>query len=106
MPPRVALQLLLTAEPIDAARAREVGLVNEVVPGAELRARAQALALTIAGNAPLTVRAAKRMVYRAFTTPEAFAEAEATWEPVYRSEDAQEGPRAFAEGRPPRWRGR
>jgi enoyl-CoA hydratase/carnithine racemase len=106
VPPRVALQLLLTGDPIDAVRAREVGLVNEVVPAAELRAHAQRLALTVAANAPLTVRAAKQMVYRAATTREAFDAAEALWEPVYRSDDAQEGPRAYAERRPPRWSGR
>jgi enoyl-CoA hydratase/carnithine racemase len=106
VPPRVALQLLLTGDPLDAARAREVGLVNEVVPGSELRPSVQRLAESIAANAPLTVRAAKRMVYRAAMAQADFDEAEAIWEPVYRSEDAQEGPRAFAERRPPRWSGR
>jgi len=48
VPPRVAMQLLLTGDPIDASRAREVGLVNEVVPLAELRATVQALAERIA----------------------------------------------------------
>src|SRR5690606_12116339 len=55
IPPRVALELLLTAEPIDAQRAFEIGLVNRVVPRGELRATAQALALRIAQNAPLSV---------------------------------------------------
>ncbi len=109
IPPRVALQILMTAEPIDAARAHQIGLVNEVVPRAELRDRAQALARTIATNAPLSVRAAKRMVYEvaeAVRNAELFDRAEAIWEPVYLSEDAQEGPRSFAEKRPPRWQGR
>ena len=108
IPPRVAMEILLTGEPLDAARAHEVGLVNRVVPPADLRAAAQALAATIAANAPLTVRASKAMVYAAAERgwSDALAEADRLFEPVYRSEDAQEGPRAFAERRPPRWRGR
>jgi enoyl-CoA hydratase/carnithine racemase len=107
--PRVALQILMTAEPIDAARAHQIGLVNEVVPLPELRDRTQTLARTIAGNAPLSVRAAKRMVYEvaeAVRNAELFDRAEAIWEPVYLSEDAQEGPRSFAEKRAPRWQAR
>jgi enoyl-CoA hydratase/carnithine racemase len=108
IPPRIALELLLTAEPITAARAFEVGLVNRVVPLAELAETAQALAETIAANAPLSVRAGKEMVYRgARGRSEAeLAEADALWEPVYLSDDAQEGPRAFREKRAPRWQGR
>jgi enoyl-CoA hydratase/carnithine racemase len=108
VPPRVALELLLTGDPIDAARAREIGLVNQVVSGAQLHQSVQELAETIAGNAPLSVRAAKEMVYRAAVGrgDEAFAIADAIWEPVYRSEDAQEGPRAFGARRPPQWKGR
>jgi enoyl-CoA hydratase/carnithine racemase len=108
VPPRVALELLLTGDPIDAARARDIGLVNRVVPGAELRGSVQALAETIAANAPLSVRAAKEMVYRAAVgrSEDELAVADAIWEPVYRSEDAQEGPRAFGERRTPQWKGR
>jgi enoyl-CoA hydratase/carnithine racemase len=108
VPPRVALELLLTGEPIDATRAREVGLVNRVVPGDELHDAVQELAETVAANAPLSVRAAKEMVYRAAVGISAgdVAIADAIWEPVYRSEDAQEGPRAFGERRPPQWKGR
>jgi len=108
IPPRVALELLLTAEPIDAARAYDVGLVNRVVPGDELHAAVQTVAETIASNAPLSVRAAKAMVYRAAVghREDELAIADAIWEPVYRSEDAQEGPRAFGERRPPQWKGR
>jgi enoyl-CoA hydratase/carnithine racemase len=105
VPPRVALQLLLTGDPIDARRAYEVGLVNEVVPAPALHETVQALAEGIAANAPLSVAAAKRMVHAAGATPEAFDAAERLWEPVYLSEDAQEGPRAFREKRAPRWRG-
>ena len=108
VPPRVAMELLLTGEPVDAARAYEVGLVNRVVPDPELRSEAGRLARRIAANAPLSVRAAKAMVH-ATAGRDLRAAAEEGWrlfEPVYRSEDAQEGPRAFVERRPPVWKGR
>jgi enoyl-CoA hydratase/carnithine racemase len=108
IPPRVAMQLLLTGDPISAERAYGVGLVNEVVPAAELRARAQAVAERIAANAPLSVLAGKRTVGLAAEYPlsEALAAADRLWEPVYLSADAQEGPAAFREKRPPVWTGR
>ncbi len=108
VPPRVALELLMTADPIDARRAYEVGLVNRVVPKADLRAAAQATALRIAENAPLSVRAGKALVYAAAELGwhEALDEGDRLFEPVYRSQDAQEGPRAFREKRKPAWRGK
>jgi len=108
IPPRVALEILLTGEPLDASRAAAVGLVNRVVPLAELRSATQALGETIAANAPLSVGAAKAMVAAAGRAAlgELAEEADRIWEPVYRSADAQEGPRAFREHRPPRWTGR
>jgi enoyl-CoA hydratase/carnithine racemase len=104
VPPRVAMELLVTGEPLTAARAYEVGMINRVVPMAGLHDAVQELAEGIAANAPLSVAAAKRTVYLGRTAP--YAEADAIWEPVYRSADAQEGPRAFAEKRAPRWQGR
>jgi enoyl-CoA hydratase/carnithine racemase len=108
IPPRIAMQLLLTGDPIDAARAYEIGLVNEVVPLAGLRDAAQRLAERIAANAPLSVRAAKRTVRLIAEHPltDAYREAERIWAPVYLSEDAQEGPAAFAAKRAPAWKGR
>jgi enoyl-CoA hydratase/carnithine racemase len=108
VPPRVAMQLLLTGDPVDAHRAREIGLVNEVVPLPELRSTAQALARRIAANAPLSVRAAKATVGLVAQLPlaQAYEEAERIWRPVYESADAQEGPAAFREKRAPVWRGR
>lgn len=108
IPPRVALQLLVTAEPIDAARAHQLGLVNEVVPAADLLPTAERLAATIIANAPLSVRAAKRTVHLSAEAlhGEVQDHAEALWEPVYRSDDAKEGPAAFRDRRTPRWEGR
>jgi enoyl-CoA hydratase/carnithine racemase len=104
IPPRIALQILLTGDPLSAQRACEIGLVNEVVPLADLRARAQQVAERIAANAPLSVLAAKRTAY--LSRPDLFEEAERIWEPVYLSADAQEGPAAFRDKRPPVWTGR
>ena len=108
IPPRIAMQILLTGDPVSAARACEIGLVNEVVPAAGLQAAVQRLAERIAANAPLSVLAAKQTVRLVAEQPlsEAFAAAERIWEPVYRSQDAQEGPAAFRDKRPPAWKGR
>ena len=108
IPPRVALEIMVTGDPISAQRAYELGLVNRVVPFAQLREEALAMARTIAANAPLSVRAAKRLIYLSAEhgLSAAYEAADALYEPVYLSEDGQEGPRAFAEKRPPRWTGR
>jgi enoyl-CoA hydratase/carnithine racemase len=108
IPPRVAMELVVTARPIDAARAFQIGLVNEVVPAAELDGAAQAMAEAIAANAPLSVRAGKAMVYAAAgrRREEAWEEAERLFRPAYLSADALEGPRAFQDKRPPVWLGR
>lgn len=108
IPPRIALQILLTGDPISADRAREVGLVNEVLPLADLRDRVQQVAHRIAANAPLSVMASKKTAYLSARHPmdEAYELAEQIWEPVYLSGDAQEGPTAFREKRQPVWKGR
>jgi enoyl-CoA hydratase len=104
----VMMEILLTAERIDAQRAYEVGLVNRVVPDAELVAESARLARRIAELAPLTVEGHKRVVQIAgeMGRSAALDVADMLFEPVYRSEDAQEGPRAFVERRPPVWSGR
>lgn len=108
IPPRVAMELLVTAAPITAQRAYELGFVNKVVPLAELRETAQGMAVGIVANAPLSVRAAKELVYlsaeHGWTA--ALDAADELYAPVYLSEDAQEGPRSFAEKRAPQWKGR
>ena len=108
IPPRVAMELLLTGAPIDADRALQVGLVNRVVPLEELHVAAQTLAESIAVNAPLSVQAGKETVglMAEHSLRDAFVQAERIWEAVYESDDAQEGPSAFREGRAPRWSGR
>jgi len=108
IPKRIMMQLLLTGEPLTAQRAYEVGLVNEVVPGEELLPAALALATLISENAPLSVAAAKQMVEFGTEVGQTSALQAAHWlyNSVYTSEDAQEGPRAFAEKRKPRWTGR
>jgi enoyl-CoA hydratase/carnithine racemase len=107
VPPRVAMEILLTGDPLTAQRAYEVGLVNRVVPFADLVAETQALAERIASNAPLSVLACKATVRLTaeHAMAEAYAEADRIWEPVYLSNDAQEGPAAFRDKRPPRWTG-
>ena len=107
VPPRVAMEILLTGDPLTAQRAYEVGLVNKVVPAADLVAETQALAERIAANAPLSVLACKATVRLCaeHSMSEAFAEADRIWEPVYLSKDAQEGPAAFRDKRAPVWTG-
>jgi enoyl-CoA hydratase/carnithine racemase len=108
IPPRIVLELLLTAQPITATRAREVGLVNFVVPIGELATASRALAHQIIANAPLSVVAGKAMVRNILdeVLGDARQRANKIWAPVYLSEDAQEGPRAFKEKRLPLWQGR
>lgn len=108
IPPRIAMELLITGEPISAARAFDIGLVNKVVEASRLVDEARQMARGIAENAPLSVRAGKRMVYAVAKDAwdRSLEIGEALYEPVYLSEDAQEGPLAFKEKRPPKWSGR
>ena len=101
-------RLLLTAERIDAARALEIGLVNEVVPAADLEVRVRALTDAIAANAPLSLRAAKASVLSSIRGGrEADRTAAETLARIcWASADFAEGRAAFAEKRPPRWTGR
>ena len=106
--PRAAMEIMVTGDPISAQRAYELGLVNRVVAAERLREEAQGMAAGIAANAPLSVRAAKQLVYLSAEHGwrAALDAADELYEPVYLSEDAQEGPRSFHEKRPPRWQGR
>ena len=107
IPQRIMMEILLTGDPIDAQRAYEIGLVNRVVEPGALIEEAMKLARRIVGNAPLSVMAGKETVMLATEmgrTP-ALRAARTAWERAYRSKDAQEGPRAFAEKRKPVWQG-
>ena len=108
VPITVAYEMALTADPIDAQRAYELGIVNRVVPGEAVLDTAIALAERIAANAPLAVRTSKRVMHEATELTEA-----AAWRvnndafaAIGASADALEGAVAFAEKRPPVWTGR
>ena len=110
VPRALAMELLLTGRRMGADEALRHGLVNRVVDRDDLMTTARDLADQIAAAAPLATRAVKAVVRAAegLGAEEGYAVMRAT--PSYRemlaSEDASEGPRAFAEGRPPVWRGR
>jgi enoyl-CoA hydratase len=103
-----ALELLLTSDAVDARTAHELGLINRVVPLGQLMHAARALALRICANAPLAVRETLALARAVFSLPEEQLQArnDAAWARVAASEDAREGPRAFAEKRPAAWQGR
>lgn len=105
---RLWMELALTGNSIDAHRAYEIGLVNRVVPDTEVMVATLRLAERIRDNAPLTVTTTRRMIYQAaeMGRTAAWDVADKLFEPVYQSEDAQEGPRAFQEKRNPRWKRR
>jgi enoyl-CoA hydratase/carnithine racemase len=108
LPMAIALEMAMTGDPIDAERAFALGLVNKVVPAAQLLDEAVALAERIAANAPLAVRYSKDVMKRAAELPESEGwkiNAEAVGV-VFSSADAMEGPIAFAEKRPPNWQGK
>jgi enoyl-CoA hydratase len=103
-----AADLLLSARPIDAAKAERIGLVNEVVPPGELLPRALAAADAIAANAPLAVAETRRGMRELLhlSLADAWVRQEELGAPLRRSADAAEGARSFVEKRPPRWQGR
>ncbi|WP_330256167.1 enoyl-CoA hydratase-related protein [Nocardia sp. NBC_00565] len=104
---RVMMELLLTGEPMTAQRAYEVGFVNRVVPADRLLDEALSMAQTVAANAPLSIEAGKKLVEISTEMGSTLATeyANTLYEKVYRSDDAIEGPRAFAEKREPVWMG-
>jgi enoyl-CoA hydratase len=108
IPQRIMMEILLTGKPITAQRAYEIGLVNRVVAPEQLMSAALELASEILEGAPLSVRAARETVMLAteMGRSAALQAARHASEYAYRSEDAQEGPRAFAQKRKPQWKGR
>jgi len=102
------MMMLLTGDQIDAAEALRIGLVSLVVPHADLRDKADAIARRIAANAPLAVRAVKRLVIQGREMPlDAAIETERyAWGVLRDTDDRIEGRLAFQEKRPPVFRGR
>ena len=108
IPQRIMMEIILTGKPITAQRAYEIGLVNRLAEPDGLMAAALALAAEILEGAPLSVGAARELVMLSteMGRSAALRGARHVSERVYRSEDAQEGPKAFAEKRRPQWKNR
>ncbi|WP_328552198.1 crotonase/enoyl-CoA hydratase family protein [Streptomyces sp. NBC_00358] len=108
IPYAVAMEMLLTGDPITARRGAEVGLVNRLVPEGKALEGALELAARVASAGPLAVAATKRIARSSadWTLAEGWEEQERIIAPVFVSEDAREGAAAFAEKRSPVWSGR
>ena len=107
IPERIAMELALTGDFIDAARAYELGLINRITDGEALVA-AKELAASIVANGPLAVRVSKQVIKqsRGWAMDERYTRQTQLIAPVFVSEDAREGAAAFAEKRAPNWKGR
>ena len=107
IPLAVALELLLTGDTITAQRAYEVGLINAVVPPADVLPRAIDLAERIAANGPLALQVTKELGRLAVTDTAKWQARLTEVQPIiFGSEDAKEGATAFVEKRPPVWKGK
>lgn len=108
LPRKVALEMLMTGEPMSAERAHHFGLVNRVTDEGGATQAALELARLIAGNAPLATAASKRIINESasWDRAEAFAIQREILEHVFQSEDAKEGAKAFGEKREPVWQGK
>ena len=108
IPQRIMMEIILTGKPITAQRAYEIGLVNRLCEPEALMDTAIELAKEVLEGAPLSVKAGRETVMLATEMGRAAAlqSARAAHELTYNSQDAQEGPRAFAEKRKPEWKGR
>jgi enoyl-CoA hydratase len=108
IPLSAVLELVMTAQPITAQRAYDIGFVNKVVTQGKLMEEAMTLAEKIAENAPLAVQYFKELAYRGLymSTQDISSLTYHMYDQLLTTEDSKEGPRAFAEKRKPRWQGR
>ncbi|MDQ4421555.1 crotonase/enoyl-CoA hydratase family protein [Sphingobium sp. DEHP117] len=108
MPQRIAAELVLTGDMVSAERLAGYGLINRIVDAGTALAEAQAMARTIAANGPMALAASKKVLAEApgWTLAEMFDRQHPICDPVFASQDAREGARAFAEKRAPVWQGR
>ena len=102
------LELVLTAQPVTAQRAYDMGFLNKVVPAGDLMEEAMAMAQQIADNAPLAVQTFKELAYRGLnmSNQDISALTYQMYDALLLTEDSKEGPKAFAEKRKPQWKGR
>ena len=107
VPNKQAMEMLLTGDMISAARAREIGLINRVVPASELASATMALAKQIAGKSPLVVKIGKEAFYaqKEMGLANAYEYASEVMTKNMMAHDAAEGIDAFIAKRPPVWRG-
>ena len=107
IPRRVAMELALTGDTIDAQRAYDLGLINRVVEAGTALATARELADKIAANGPMAVLASKQIMNESeeWSSEDMFKKQNDIALPVFASKDAIEGATAFAEKRPPQWKG-
>lgn len=108
VPPRVAMELALTGDFMDAERAIGMGLINRSVPAGAALEGAQALAATIVANGPLAVKLSKQVISESgdWSAQEMWQKQQEIVMPIFTSEDAIEGATAFAEKRAPNWKGK
>ena len=108
IPLSAVLELVMTAQPVSAQRAYDMGFLNKVVPGDQLMEEALTMAEQIAENAPLAVQYFKELAYRGLnmSIQDISSLTYHMYDQLLTTEDSKEGPRAFAEKRRPQWKGR